>query len=33
VGASALVLIGRFNAIGTYIFGLLGGRYSQTCSR
>jgi predicted MFS family arabinose efflux permease len=29
VGASALALIGLFNAIGTYVFGLLGGRYSQ----
>jgi predicted MFS family arabinose efflux permease len=29
VGASALALIGIFNAIGTYIFGLLGARYSQ----
>jgi predicted MFS family arabinose efflux permease len=29
VGASALGLIGLFNAIGTYIFGLLGARYSQ----
>ena len=29
VGASALALIGLFNAIGTYIFGLLGTRYSQ----
>ena len=29
VGASALALIGLFNAIGTYIFGLLGARYSQ----
>ena len=29
VGASALGLIGLFNAIGTYIFGLLGTRYSQ----
>src|SRR5262245_52974572 len=29
VAASALGLIGLFNAIGTYIFGLLGARYSQ----
>jgi predicted MFS family arabinose efflux permease len=29
VGASALALIGLFNAIGTYLFGLLGSRYSQ----
>jgi predicted MFS family arabinose efflux permease len=29
VGATALALIGLFNAIGTYIFGLLGARYSQ----
>jgi predicted MFS family arabinose efflux permease len=29
VGASALGLIGLFNAVGTYIFGLLGARYSQ----
>lgn len=29
VGASALALIGLFNAIGTYIFGLLGARYSE----
>jgi len=29
VGATALALIGFFNAIGTYIFGLLGARYSQ----
>jgi predicted MFS family arabinose efflux permease len=29
VGASALALIGLFNAIGTYMFGLLGARYSQ----
>jgi predicted MFS family arabinose efflux permease len=29
VGASALGLIGLFNAIGTYIFGQLGARYSQ----
>jgi predicted MFS family arabinose efflux permease len=29
VSASALALIGLFNAIGTYIFGQLGGRYSQ----
>ena len=29
VGASALGLIGLFNAIGTYCFGLLGARYSQ----
>lgn len=29
VGASALGLIGLFNAIGTYIFGHLGARYSQ----
>jgi predicted MFS family arabinose efflux permease len=29
VGASALGLIGLFNAIGTYAFGLLGARYSQ----
>ena len=29
VAASALGLIGLFNAIGTYLFGLLGARYSQ----
>jgi predicted MFS family arabinose efflux permease len=29
VGASALALIGLFNAVGTYAFGLLGARYSQ----
>jgi predicted MFS family arabinose efflux permease len=29
VGASALALIGLFNTIGTYVFGLLGARYSQ----
>jgi predicted MFS family arabinose efflux permease len=29
VGASALGLIGLFNAIGTYLFGQLGARYSQ----
>ena len=29
VAARALGLIGLFNAIGTYIFGLLGARYSQ----
>src|SRR5437660_1820701 len=29
VAASALALIGFFNAIGTYLFGLLGARYSQ----
>jgi len=29
VAASALALIGLFNAIGTYMFGLLGTRYSQ----
>jgi len=29
VGASALGLIGLFNAVGTYMFGLLGARYSQ----
>ena len=29
VGATALALIGLFNAIGTYIFGLLGARYNQ----
>jgi predicted MFS family arabinose efflux permease len=29
VGASALGLIGLFNTIGTYLFGLLGARYSQ----
>jgi predicted MFS family arabinose efflux permease len=29
VGATALGLIGLFNAIGTYCFGLLGSRYSQ----
>ena len=29
VGATALGLIGLFNAIGTYLFGLLGARYSQ----
>jgi predicted MFS family arabinose efflux permease len=29
VGATALGLIGLFNALGTYIFGLLGARYSQ----
>lgn len=29
VGASALGLIGLFNTLGTYLFGVLGGRYSQ----
>jgi predicted MFS family arabinose efflux permease len=29
VGAKALALIGLFNTIGTYAFGLLGARYSQ----
>lgn len=29
VGATALALIGMFNAIGTYTFGILGTRYSQ----
>src|SRR6266705_1546151 len=29
VAASALGLIGLFNAVGTYMFGLLGARYSQ----
>src|SRR5262249_58632556 len=29
VSATALGLIGLFNAIGTYIFGQLGARYSQ----
>jgi predicted MFS family arabinose efflux permease len=29
VAASALALIGLFNAIGTYLFGQLGARYSQ----
>jgi len=29
VAASALALIGLFNAIGTYLFGHLGARYSQ----
>ena len=29
VGATALGLIGFFNTIGTYMFGLLGARYSQ----
>ena len=29
VAASALALIGLFNSIGTYMFGLLGARYSQ----
>jgi len=29
VAASALALIGLFNTIGTYMFGLLGARYSQ----
>src|SRR5262249_31726586 len=29
VGASALALIGLFNTVGTYSFGLLGARYSQ----
>src|SRR6185503_4232943 len=29
VGATALGLIGLFNAIGTFIFGQLGARYSQ----
>jgi predicted MFS family arabinose efflux permease len=29
VGATALGLIGLFNALGTYMFGLLGARYSQ----
>jgi len=34
VGATALGLIGLFNAIGTYMFGHLGARYSQKhCSR
>jgi len=29
VSASALALIGLFNCVGTYLFGLLGARYSQ----
>jgi predicted MFS family arabinose efflux permease len=29
VGASALALIGLFNTVGTYLFGVLGARYSQ----
>lgn len=29
VGATALALIGLFNSIGTYCFGLLGARYNQ----
>jgi predicted MFS family arabinose efflux permease len=29
VGATALGLIGLFNAVGTYMFGQLGARYSQ----
>jgi len=29
VSASALALIGLFNTVGTYVFGLLGARYSQ----
>ena len=29
VGATAIALIGLFNTIGTYIFGLLGARYNQ----
>lgn len=29
VGATALALIGLFNTLGTYCFGVLGGRYSQ----
>jgi predicted MFS family arabinose efflux permease len=29
VAASALGLIGLFNAVGTYMFGMLGARYSQ----
>jgi len=29
VGATALGLIGLFNTVGTYVFGLLGARYSQ----
>ena len=29
VGASALALIGLFNTVGTYVFGLLGAHYSQ----
>lgn len=29
VGASALALIGLFNTMGTYLFGVLGARYSQ----
>jgi predicted MFS family arabinose efflux permease len=29
IGGTALALIGLFNAIGTYTFGLLGARYSQ----
>lgn len=29
IGASALSLIGLFNAIGTYVFGQLGARFSQ----
>jgi predicted MFS family arabinose efflux permease len=29
VGATSLALIGLFNTVGTYMFGLLGARYSQ----
>jgi predicted MFS family arabinose efflux permease len=29
VGATALALIGLFNTVGTYMFGVLGARYSQ----
>jgi len=29
VGATAIALIGLFNTVGTYIFGLLGARYNQ----
>jgi predicted MFS family arabinose efflux permease len=29
VAASSLALIGLFNTVGTYVFGLLGARYSQ----
>jgi predicted MFS family arabinose efflux permease len=29
VGATALALIGLFNTVGTYVFGVLGARYSQ----
>jgi predicted MFS family arabinose efflux permease len=29
VGATALALIGLFNTLGTYLFGVLGARYSQ----